>query len=80
MGKKDKIDLGDYFNNFIEALVESERYGTSSEVIRAGLRLLEVQEAELAMMHHDLAGGGDEFEDFDIEQLFDDSDIEGESH
>ena len=44
MAKSISIILGDYYDNFINGLVQSGRFSSASEVVRAGLRLLEQQE------------------------------------
>ena len=41
------VVLSDHFNEFIARAVESGRYNSASDVVRAGLRMLERQEAEL---------------------------------
>ncbi|WP_060873099.1 type II toxin-antitoxin system ParD family antitoxin [Myroides odoratus] len=44
MGRNTSISLGDYFEDFVEAKITEGRYKNVSEVIRAGLRLLEKED------------------------------------
>ena len=47
MPRNTSVVLSDHFNEFIARAVESGRYNSASDVVRAGLRMLERQEAEL---------------------------------
>jgi antitoxin ParD1/3/4 len=45
--KNTSISLGDYFDQFVSSQIASGRYKNVSEVIRAGLRLLEDEESKM---------------------------------
>ena len=51
------VSLDDHFVGFIASQVGSGRYRSASEVIRAGLRLLEDRETEMSALREALASG-----------------------
>ncbi|HEY3890150.1 MAG TPA: type II toxin-antitoxin system ParD family antitoxin [Caulobacteraceae bacterium] len=57
MNKNTSFSLGDHFADFVEQQVARGRYGSVSEVVRAGLRLLEDQEAQLSALRAALVEG-----------------------
>lgn len=59
MSKNTSISFSSHFSDFIESLVASGRYGSASEVVRDGLRLLEEREAKLQRLR-ELIREGDE--------------------
>ena len=57
MSKSTSFSLGEHFTGFIEHQVSAGRFGSASDVVRAGLRLLEEQEVKLAALRAALAEG-----------------------
>ena len=47
MSKNTSVSLGQYFDGFVHELIDTGRYKNVSEVIRAGLRLLEDEEIKV---------------------------------
>lgn len=57
MTKNTSISLGAHFDGFIAHQIEGGRYSSTSEVVRAGLRLLENNENKLHALRNLLAEG-----------------------
>ena len=57
MSKNTSFSLGEHFSRFVEAQVGQGRYSSASDVVRAGLRLLEEQEAKLEALRAALIEG-----------------------
>lgn len=51
------VSLGQHFTSFIEAQVQGGRYGSASDVVRAGLRLLEEHETKVKALQDALNTG-----------------------
>jgi antitoxin ParD1/3/4 len=47
MDRNTSISLGSYFDQFIQSRISAGRYKNASEVVRAGLRLLEEEESKM---------------------------------
>ncbi|AXS41109.1 type II toxin-antitoxin system ParD family antitoxin [Breoghania sp. L-A4] len=69
MSRNTSVSLGDHFAGFVDQSVKTGRYASASDVVRAGLRLLEEQEAKLDILRSALAAGetSGEPEDFDFD-------------
>lgn len=50
MGRNTSISLGDHFENFVDDKISTGRFKNASEVIRAGLRLLEEEEGKVVAL------------------------------
>lgn len=57
MAKNTSIIIGDYLAQFIERQVSEGRYGSASDVVRAGLRLLEEREMKVEALRAALVEG-----------------------
>lgn len=57
MSRNTSVSLGDHFAGFIDERVASGRYNSASDVIRAGLRLLEEREARVEALRDALVEG-----------------------
>ncbi len=57
MPRNTSISLGDHLAGFVDASVESGRYQNASDVVRAGLRLLEEHEAKVGALRLALIAG-----------------------
>lgn len=67
MNTETHIVLGKHYDNYINAEISSGRYSSANEVIRAALRLLEVENTKLNALVNELKAGEDspKYYDFD---------------
>lgn len=70
MSKNTSITLGSYFDQFIQSILTEGRYKNASEVVRAGLRLLEEEEKKTALLRQAIEDGINSgwAEDFDPDE------------
>jgi antitoxin ParD1/3/4 len=57
MGRNTSISLGDHFEDFVDDKISTGRFKNASEVIRAGLRLLEEEETKILNLKKAIADG-----------------------
>jgi len=78
MQKNTSISLGDHYQKFISQQILQGRFGSASEAIRAGLRLLEEQESKLSLLRQALIDGemSGIATDYAIDSLIDEMDKE----
>jgi antitoxin ParD1/3/4 len=77
MGKNTSISLGEHFDSFISEQLKSGRYASTSEVVRAGLRLLEEEATKLVTLRQMLeAGEQSDVVDYSLDTLIEELDSE----
>lgn len=82
MSRNTSVTLNEHFDHFIAGQIEAGRYDSTSEVIRAGLRLLEAHESRLALLKAHLAVGeqqanNGQFVNYNYHNLMAELDAEG---
>ncbi len=70
MAKNTSVSLGDHFENFMNTQIRAGRFNNASELIRAGLRLLELEENKHKALKSALELGekSEKIDDFDSKQ------------
>jgi len=57
MGRNTSVSLGNYFEEFVDNTISEGRFKNASEVIRAGLRLLEEEENKIVALKKAISEG-----------------------
>ncbi len=57
MERNTSVSLGNYFENFVDDRISEGRYKNASEVIQAGLRLLEEEENKIKSLRQAIQEG-----------------------
>jgi antitoxin ParD1/3/4 len=57
MGRNTSISLGNHFEDFVDEKISTGRFKNASEVIRAGLRLLEEEETKIVRLKNAISKG-----------------------
>lgn len=66
------VSIGERWEGYVEALLKTGRYGSASEIVREGLRLVEERETKLAALRETIEaslarGGQNSDDDIDIQ-------------
>jgi antitoxin ParD1/3/4 len=71
MGRNTSVSLGEYFEHFVDSKIKEGRFKNASEVLRAGLRLLEEEENQVLALKNAIRDGFDSgiAKNFDPNQL-----------
>ena len=57
MSRNTSVILGDHISTFVDNKIKEGRFESTSEAVRAGLRLLEAEESKLDLLRAKLAEG-----------------------
>ena len=77
MPKNTSVTLGPHFEKFVGRQVAAGHYGSVSEAVRAGLRLLEEKEAKLHLLRRALdEGEASGTAEYSLEELIQELDAE----
>lgn len=78
MQKNTSVTIGAHYEKFISQQVAQGRFGSTSEAIRAGLRLLEERETKLSLLRRALVEGEESGKAaYSLKGLIDELDDEG---
>jgi antitoxin ParD1/3/4 len=79
MSKNTSITLNEHFDSFIANQLKTGRFSSTNEVVRAGLRLLEEEEAKLKALRTMLdEGESTEFVEYSLDGLISELDKESQ--
>ncbi|QJE73689.1 type II toxin-antitoxin system ParD family antitoxin [Aerophototrophica crusticola] len=70
------VSVGERWEKFIDSVVKEGRYGSASEVVREGLRLVEEREAKLQALRAEIDAAiaeGGEYSDEDISAMIEET-------
>ena len=72
MPRNTSVTIGKHFEAFIAEQLKEGRYGSASEVVRAGLRLLEEQESRVRQLRAALIEGEESgFVEYSLQEFMD---------
>lgn len=72
MPRNTSVTIGNHFEAFIAEQLKEGRYGSASEVVRAGLRLLEEQEYRVRQLRAALIEGEESgFVEYNLQEFMD---------
>ncbi|WP_202305109.1 type II toxin-antitoxin system ParD family antitoxin [Dryocola clanedunensis] len=57
MPRTTSITIGDQLDAFVNRMIDDGRYGSTSEVVRSALRLLEQKESQIAVLRRAVFAG-----------------------